>query len=132
MATDALQRSFAFVDSLQERSMTSTASRLATVQREIENLAAQLSHNQSDREALLLNKIAQLETELEAVKQGDYKVLDGTQAREGIREMYQLATSLQADFRRVEDSYREADLSCLLYTSPSPRDLSTSRMPSSA
>ena len=111
MATDALQRSFAFVDSLQERSMTSTASRLATVQREIENLAAQLSHNQSDREALLLNKIAQLEAELEAVKQGDYKVLDGTQAREGIREMYQLATSLQADFRRVEDSYREADLS---------------------
>ena len=26
----------------------------------------------------------------------------------------------------------EANISCLLYTSPSPRDLSTSRMPSSA
>ena len=26
----------------------------------------------------------------------------------------------------------EVDISCLLYTSPSPRDLSTSRMPSSA
>ena len=26
----------------------------------------------------------------------------------------------------------DLDLSCLLYTSPSPRDLSTSRMPSSA
>ena len=26
----------------------------------------------------------------------------------------------------------EVDYSCLLYTSPSPRDLSTSRMPSSA
>ena len=28
--------------------------------------------------------------------------------------------------------YDEMDISCLLYTSPSPRDLSTSRMPSSA
>ena len=27
---------------------------------------------------------------------------------------------------------RGKDISCLLYTSPSPRDLSTSRMPSSA
>ena len=26
----------------------------------------------------------------------------------------------------------ETDMGCLLYTSPSPRDLSTSRMPSSA
>ena len=37
-----------------------------------------------------------------------------------------------------EESYRKdvnfvyGDVSCLLYTSPSPRDLSTSRMPSSA
>ena len=28
--------------------------------------------------------------------------------------------------------YNGQDISCLLYTSPSPRDLSTSRMPSSA
>ena len=28
--------------------------------------------------------------------------------------------------------FRDADHACLLYTSPSPRDLSTSRMPSSA
>ena len=30
------------------------------------------------------------------------------------------------------DLYRRAQNTCLLYTSPSPRDLSTSRMPSSA
>ena len=33
--------------------------------------------------------------------------------------------------RRVADLLAEG-MSCLLYTSPSPRDLSTSRMPSSA
>jgi hypothetical protein len=109
MATDPLQRAFAFLDSLQERNMTSTASRLATVQREIENLAAHLSQEQSDREAVLKRRIAMLETELKAVQRGEFKVLDEPQAREGIREIYQLASSLQADFRRVEDSYRDAD-----------------------
>ena len=44
--------------------------------------------------------------------------------------------TLPSDLKRVE-YYREQKLfmfvyDCLLYTSPSPRDLSTSRMPSSA
>jgi len=110
LATDALQRAMLFVDSLQDRAMTSTASRLATVQREIENLAISLSDDQSDRERLLQERIAVLEAQLEAVKGGEFEVLEGPQAIEGIREVHQLATSLQADFRRVEDSYREADL----------------------
>ncbi len=109
MATDALQRSLAFLNALEEKSMTSTASRLATVQREIENLEAKLSPDQERRSRLLQEKIAALEEEIEAVKRGDFEVLDGATAAEGIREVYQLAVSLRADFRRVEDSYREAD-----------------------
>ncbi|MCB1098865.1 MAG: DUF3375 domain-containing protein [Verrucomicrobiae bacterium] len=109
MATDALQRSVAFLDSLQDRGMTSTASRLATVQREIENLEARLNPNQASRAQFLRDKIADLERELAAVERGEFEVLEGAQAKEGIREVYQLALSLLADFRRVEDSYREAD-----------------------
>jgi len=109
LATDALQRSFHFLDSLQDQPMTSTASRLATVQREIENLEAQLSRSQSSRENSLKQRIATLQQELSAVRAGDFQVLSGAQAAEGIREVYQLAVSLRADFRRVEDSYREAD-----------------------
>lgn len=109
MATDALERSFHFLDSLEDQAMTSTASRLATVQREIENLEAQLSHSQSAREKSLKRRIATLEEELTAVQAGDFEALSGSQALEGIREVYQLAVSLRADFRRVEDSYREAD-----------------------
>ena len=39
-----------------------------------------------------------------------------------------------AVFNRFDKSYEEAaqDLGCLLYTSPSPRDVEESRMPSSA
>ena len=42
----------------------------------------------------------------------------------GIEELNEYIAELEAEIERVR--------SCLLYTSPSPRDLSTSRMPSSA
>jgi hypothetical protein len=109
LATDALQRSLHFLDVIQDNTMTSTASRLATVQRAIENLEAQLNRSQSEREEFLTAKIDALKKELTAVRSGEFEVLDGPQAEEGIREVYQLSISLQADFRRVEDSYREAD-----------------------
>mgnify|MGYP003313058317 CR=1 FL=1 len=35
-------------------------------------------------------------------------------------------------FTFISGSYNSRSVACLLYTSPSPRDLSTSRMPSSA
>lgn len=109
LATDALQRAFLFLDSLEDQTMTSTASRLATVQGAIENLEAQLSRSQTGRAQSLKARIDSLTKELAAVRAGDFEVLDGSHAEEGIREVYQLAISLQADFRRVEDSYREAD-----------------------
>lgn len=109
LATDALQRSLQFLDLIEDNTMTSTASRLATVQRAIETLETQLNHSQEDREKFLLARIGALKKELDAVQSGDFEVLDGPQAQEGIREVYQLAISLYADFRRVEDSYREAD-----------------------
>jgi hypothetical protein len=111
MATDALERALHFLRDLEERTMTSTASRLATVQREIENLEARLNPDQESRVASLRDRIARLEDELAGAQRGEFEVLSGSGAREGIREIHQLALSLRADFRRVEDSYREADRS---------------------
>ena len=111
LATDALERALSFLGDLEERTMTSTASRLATVQREIENLEARLNPDQESRVASLQERIARLEEELAAAQRGEFEVLAGAAAREGIREIHQLALSLRADFRRVEDSYREADRS---------------------
>ena len=51
----------------------------------------------------------------------------------GLRLEYVNGWLFKIDSRRVKESSREHLLRyCLLYTSPSPRDLSTSRMPSSA
>ena len=54
------------------------------------------------------------------------------------RTLQECAAELSSNVENLHDSYvlenvsDEEELCCLLYTSPSPRDLSTSRMPSSA
>jgi uncharacterized small protein (DUF1192 family) len=108
-STDALQRAMRFLETLEDQGMTSTASRLAVVQREIDLLEAQLNPKKASRIELIKKKMAELEEELVAVEAGEFEPLSGARAREGIREVYQLGMSLKLDFRRVEDSYREAD-----------------------
>ena len=109
IATDALQKALNFVEGLDDRIMTSTASRLATVQREIENLETRLNPDAQSRADHIRRKIKDLEHELAEVEAGRFRVLEGSEAAEGIREVFNLAISLRADFRRVEDSYRDAD-----------------------
>lgn len=109
-ATDALEAALRFVDSLRNRIMTSTASRLAVVQREIERLEARLNPDPQSRAAHLRRQIADLQRELEEAEAGRVEVAGAREATEGIRELYVLATGLRADFRRVEDSWRAADL----------------------
>ena len=107
--TDALKTALRFVAQLDHRLMTSTASRLAVVQREIDNLATALDPNPQSRAEHLQRRIQDLQQQLDDVQAGRLPVLTEAQAVEGVREVYALATSLRADFRRVEDSWREAD-----------------------
>lgn len=107
--TDALKSALRFVTQLDHRMMTSTASRLALVQREIDNLAATLNPDPTSRAAHLERRIADLQRQLADVQGGNVPTLTDAQAVEAMRDLYALATSLRADFRRVEDSWREAD-----------------------
>jgi len=110
LATDALESAMRFVDSLDNRIMTSTASRLSVVQREIENLETNLNPDPKIRAAYLARKIKALEQDLAAAKAGNVPIFNEDEAIESIREVYNLAISLRTDFRRVEDSFRQADL----------------------
>ena len=109
-ATDALETALRFMGALDSRMMTSTASRLAVVQREIERLEARLNPDPQSRAEQLRRQIADLQRQLEEAEAGRIEVANAQEATEGIRELYTLATSLRADFRRVEDSWRDADL----------------------
>ena len=109
--TDPLKTALGFIAQLDGRMMTSTASRLAVVQREIDNLAAALNPDPQSRIAHLQRRMDDLQQQLDAAVAGHITELAPEQAVEGIREIYTLATSLRADFRRVEDSWRNADRS---------------------
>ncbi len=108
-ATDALQQVFRFVERLEDRMMSSTASRLAMVQHQIAEVAARLDPDPEARSARIRQRIAELEAELAAVDAGDVPVLEGEPAVEAIQDVYALTLSLRDDFGRVEDSYRRAD-----------------------
>jgi len=108
-ATDALEVALGFVQALDGRIMTSSASRLSVVQREIENLEANLNPDPKSRVRHIQRKIDELKQELAEAEAGNIQMLTEAEAAEGIREVFNLATGLRADFRRVEDSWREAD-----------------------
>jgi hypothetical protein len=107
--TDALEAALQFVGALDNRVMTSTASRLSVVQREIESVEASLNPDPKSRTGHIHRQIGELEQQLKEIEAGHVPVLDEAQGRERIRDIFNLATSLRADFRRVEDSYRDAD-----------------------
>lgn len=107
--TDALKTALRFVAQLDSRMMSSTASRLATVQREIDTLATALDPDPERRAAHLERRVAELQQQIDDTRAGRIQPLSPQQAVEGMREVYALASSLRADFRRVEDSWREAD-----------------------
>ena len=109
--TDALQAAIAFVEGLDNRIMTSTASRLSVVQREIERLESGLNPDAGERIDSLERRVAELQHELSEAHEGHVPTLDTPEAIERIREIYALANGLRADFRRVEDSWRQADKS---------------------
>lgn len=108
-ATDALESALRFTASLEGRIMTSTASRLALVQREVERLDTRLNTDPEARAAQLRAQIQALQEELVRAEAGHVEVASPQEAAESIRELYTLAVGLRADFRRVEDSWREAD-----------------------
>lgn len=107
--TDACETALRFCRSMEERTTGTTASHLRIVQEAVRDLAVALSPNVDERITLLESRKAELEREVEALKVGVIKELGEQEQRERIREIYQLASVLTGDFRRVEDEIRQLD-----------------------
>eukprot|EP00831_Metopus_contortus_P018789 TRINITY_DN18045_c0_g1_i1.p1 TRINITY_DN18045_c0_g1~~TRINITY_DN18045_c0_g1_i1.p1 ORF type:complete len:134 (+),score=56.44 TRINITY_DN18045_c0_g1_i1:91-492(+) len=110
--------------------------------KEIEETQKEISILQEDEEKLKekLNKATYKEV-IEKIKEMEkFKEIlgDGEEKREEAVKLEQQLSILLEEQKVMKRKWNyleicdQESLSCLLYTSPSPRDLSTSRMPSSA
>ncbi len=107
--TDAGEIAFRFCQGLDERNAGTTASHLRIVQDAVRDFAVAISPNSDERVTLLEHKKAEIQREIDNLTVGIVVELSETEQRERIREIYQLASVLTGDFRRVEDEIRQLD-----------------------
>ena len=107
--TDASEIALRFCKGLDERNSGTTASRLRLVQESVRDLVVAISPNVNERVTLLESKKAEIQREIDALQAGVVPELNDVEGGERIREIYQLASVLAGDFRRVEDEIRVLD-----------------------
>jgi len=107
--TDASEVALRFCQGLDQRETGTTASHLRIVQEAVRDYAIAISSNPDERITLLEHQKAEIQREIDALNAGVVTELSETQQRERLREIYQLASVLTGDFRRVEDEIRELD-----------------------
>ena len=107
--TDACELALRFVKGLEERGSNATASHLRIVQDAVRDLAVALSPDPKERIILLESRKAVLQREIDDLEAGVVYELPDAEQRERIQEVYQLASVLTGDFRRVEDEIRHMD-----------------------
>ena len=76
-----------------------------------------------------------LQTSIRLAEEGARVMMTDINIEEGLQQAEKLGANapfLKLDITEEEEWIPVLDETCLLYTSPSPRDLSSSRMPSSA
>lgn len=107
--TDDSEIASRFCLGLDERSTGTTASHLRIVQEAVRDFAVAISPNVDERVTLLEYKKAEIQREINSLNAGVVVELTQAEQRERIREIYQLASVLTGDFRRVEDEIRQLD-----------------------
>ncbi|EIC29418.1 DUF3375 domain-containing protein [Methylomicrobium album] len=109
--TDACEVALRFCRQLDQRESGATASHLRIVQDAVRDLSVALSPDPGERTAILEARKAEIQRELDDLQAGIVRELSDSEQRERIVEIYQLASVLTGDFRRVEDDIRRLDQS---------------------
>ncbi|HED32789.1 MAG TPA: DUF3375 domain-containing protein [Gammaproteobacteria bacterium] len=109
MKTDASEVALRFCQGLDQKSAATTASHLRIVQEAVRDFVVAISPSSDERLMLLEYRKAEIQREIDDLNAGVVTELPEAQQRERIREIYQLASVLTGDFRRLEDEIRELD-----------------------
>ena len=107
--TDAFHQALRFVEGLESRGTTTSATHLRRVQDAVRDLAVALNPSAEDRLAVLRAQMAEMNEEVLRLEAGIVPELSNSEQRERVRGVYQMASELTGDFRRVEDDIRILD-----------------------
>lgn len=107
--TPASEQVFKWMDSLEKREFVGTESRLKYLFERIQKLVSKTQLSASERLARLEAQKQALDEEIENIKSGKLEMLDDRQIKEEYFLIEDTAKSLLADFREVEQNFRDLD-----------------------
>ena len=107
--TPATEKALAWLASLTDRPFVGTESRLLTLFTLLEQISAGTERDPARRAEELRLKRRDLDEQIARVEAGDVPVLDDTAVKDRFLQFQQLARELLADFRQVEDNFRQLD-----------------------
>lgn len=107
--TAATENAFKLIDSLDKREFVGQESRLKNLFESLKELSSKSKRDRTTRLKELLEKKKQIEQEIEDVENGKIEVLDDRQIKELYFLIEETAKNLLADFRQVEQNFRELD-----------------------
>jgi hypothetical protein len=107
--TPATEKAIAWLVSLTERPFAGTESRLLTLFSLLEQISAGTEADPIKRVGDLRKKRDELDAEIARVLAGDVPLLDDTAVKDRFQQFQQLARELLADFREVEQNFRQLD-----------------------
>jgi hypothetical protein len=107
--TPATERALEWVAGLEQRQFVGTESRLLAIFELLQQLVQGTETDPEVRLATLRQQRAALDAEIARVEDGELELMDPTQVKERFFQVEQSARSLLADFRQVEQNFRDLD-----------------------
>lgn len=98
-----------WLQELDQNEFVGTESRLRVLFDLLEQLAHRSSSDKISRIEQLRREIREREAEIDRIERGDFDVWDATRIRENFQLVQETARRLLADFRQVEQNFREID-----------------------
>ncbi len=107
--TPASEKALAWLSSLRQRQFVGTESRLITVFELLRQIVEGTTTDPEARIAELEKRESEIAAELARIRAGHVDLMDAAQVRDRFAQMSDMAYALLADFRELEQSFRDLD-----------------------
>ena len=107
--TDSSQRALDFCNLLVNRTVNTSATHLQIFLNELQQLYVRIGIDKKAKTSELIKQKKELEEEIRLIREGRQIPLTEPQKKERIRTLYDLASRLPRDFRKLEEETREID-----------------------